>query len=175
MKLYRRCNNFFVVVEPANAKMCTCVLFCVLLDINTLYTLCIGPPTLRGNVLAAGGSGAIFILGTAEVYDSTMGNWTATASLATPRIFFQMVLLSDGHILAAGGSDGTFTLATAEVFDTIMGTWTGTASLATARLYFQMVLLANGNVLAAGGRTTDGNPTTSAEVYNSTRVRQAPG
>ena len=136
----------------------------------TLCT-CIGPPALRGNVLAAGGFGNIY-LATAEVYDSTMGNWTATASLSAARTSLQMVLLSNGHILAAGGAINYISYDTAEVFDTMMGTWNATASLGTARFRFRMVLLTNGNVLAAGGSggNPNGNPFTlnSAEVYNPT-------
>ena len=123
-------------------------------------------------VLAAGGQGNGGALASAEVYNPTTATWTTTASLATPRYFFQMVLLPNGSVLAAGGQNFIDSnmpyLASAEVYNPTTNTWTATASLATARANFQMVLLPNGNVLAVGGFSFGSGDLASAELYNPT-------
>ena len=96
----------------------------------------------NGNALAAGGSSTASTstaLASAEVYNPTTGNWTASGSLANARYYFQMVLLPDGSVLAAGGYDlHDNPVARAEVYSPATGNWTTTGSLAVARGIFQM-------------------------------------
>ena len=128
-----------------------------------------GPPALRGNILAAGGiNGGTAVANLAEVYNPTMGTWSATGSLTAARYNFQMVLLNNFNVLAAGGqTPARPQLVDAEVYSPSTGTWTATGSLSAGRHDFQMVLLRNGNVLAAGG-FGNGIFLDSAEVYSPT-------
>ncbi|CAL8470399.1 g9941 [Coccomyxa elongata] len=112
-----------------------------------------------GIVLAAGGidqPGGTF-LASSEVYNPATRTWAPTmGSMTTPRIAFQMVLLSDGTVLVAGGynvvNNHLITLDTSEVYNPATQTWTPISSRMTAaRYFFQMVLLSDGTVLAAGG------------------------
>ncbi len=73
----------------------------------------------NGNVLIAGGfnfsNDLPNIIDSAEIYDSTTGTWSNTASLNTARRFHTATLLLNGKVLAAGGS---FNVAnTAELYD----------------------------------------------------------
>ena len=119
---------------------------------------------MRGNVLAAGGaSNGGVVLASAEVYSPSTSTWTPTGSLATARLFYQMVLLPDGNSLAAGGDD-VVVLASTEVYSSATGNWSTTGSLIAARRDFQMVLLLNNDILAAGGQ--NGVPLDSAELFS---------
>ena len=130
----------------------------------------------NGNILAAGGGYLVQFspdvhLASAEVYNPTIGTWTATGSMTIARAGFEMVRLPNGNVLAAGGVDYTNfmgTSASAEVYNPTTGIWTATGSFVTARTRFQMVVLPDGRVLAAGGESTDLLSLDSAEVYNPT-------
>lgn len=72
-----------------------------------------------GEVLVAGGRVNEFgstPLASAEIYHPASGEWSAIASLATPRHAHQAVLLADGRVLVAGGLNDDGILASTETF-----------------------------------------------------------
>ena len=82
-------------------------------------------------VLVVGGrNDTVDSLPSAEVYDPTMGTWSATPEMASPRRAHAATLLPSGKILVAGGyDDGDF--AASELFDEGRGAepaWTPTIS-----------------------------------------------
>ena len=127
------------------------------------------------SVMVAGGCVSACLGGntnTAELYNSVNGSWSYTGSMATPRVYFGMVLLASGKVLAAGGCTGqnsngcTGVTAKAEIYDPSTGKWTATGSMKTARGAFTATLLQSGKVLVAGGINGAGNPIKTAELYD---------
>lgn len=120
-----------------------------------------------GKVLVAGGSDADGIAGlptAVELYDPTLGTWTATGSIGTARTLHTATLLQNGKVLVSGGLT-TIALASAELYDPASGTWSITGSSGVARFAHAATLLPNGKVLVAGG--TDNNSLfASAELYD---------
>ena len=120
-----------------------------------------------GRVLATGGDGAT-LLGACELYDATangsVGAWSATDSLSTPRAYHTATRLGDGSILIAGGI-GTTNLTASEIYSQSTNLWADTGSLLTIRHSHSSVLLQDGRVLTAGG---DGIPDlASCELFAS--------
>lgn len=139
----------------------------------------------NGNVLATGGCldptdyTSCHAQASAEVYSPGRGNWTATGSMSTPRIYFQMVALRNGKALAAGGFAQVYNgasltrvvpLSSAEVYDPLTGNWTSTGSMSTTRVDFKMVLLPDGRVLAAGGTPDNYNVPSTPKILNSSEI-----
>ncbi len=130
---------------------------------------------LNGRVLVAGGIGvetAEFVtnfLASAELYDPTTGQWTATGSMADMRVGHAAVLLPDGRVLVVGGgssSDGDGgPLSSAELYDPATGTWTPTGSTAAEGPGRTATLMGNGTVLVVGG-SVDLQPIRFAELYD---------
>ena len=127
----------------------------------------------NGQVLVAGGSTVNFngvTVASAELYDPTTGNWTATGSMLQGRERHTATVLQNGQVLVAGGDyyDGVNAgfLTECELYDPTLGTWSVTASMSTPRFGARAALLRDGRVLEAGGET-DFNyiPTTLAELY----------
>jgi hypothetical protein len=123
-----------------------------------------------GRVLVVGGDASLVsgggpILTSAELYDPSTGRWTATGSMADPRVAFAATLLPDGRVLVAGGrwaASAGEGLATAELYDPGSGRWAATGSMAEERQNgHTATLLTDGLVLVVG----DGH-TTSAELYD---------
>jgi hypothetical protein len=56
-------------------------------------------------------------LASAELYDPASGTWTATASMAIPRMHHTATLLPNGRVLVSGGTNPGGALASAELFD----------------------------------------------------------
>ena len=110
--------------------------------------------TLLANsqVLVAGGNAS----SNAELYDPVAGTWTPTGLMASGHD--NATLLPNGQVLAAGGSS-------AELYDPTTGTWVPAGSLNTSRANSTATLLPNGLVLVAGGGDSNGNPLSSAELY----------
>jgi N-acetylneuraminic acid mutarotase len=124
-----------------------------------------------GKVLVAGGVTGDYLSGTervatAEVYDPASGTWSATGSMAKPRVGHTATLLPDGKVLVVGGGDGSSVLATAEVYDPASGTWSATGSMGTPRGAHHAALLLNGQVLVVGGRNDTASMLETAEVYD---------
>lgn len=124
-------------------------------------------------VLVVGGLDAAFNeVASAELYDPTLGTWTATGSLATARHGHIATLMPNGQVLVMGGLNGNLTLSSAELYDPNTGTWSGTANLQTGRVVFTATLLANGpaatngKVLVAGGDGGAAGILSSVELHN---------
>jgi hypothetical protein len=114
----------------------------------------------NGKVLVTGGSlsgNASNAVATASVYDPASGTWSATASMASPRIGHTATLLPNGKVLVTGGSNGSY-FASAELYDPATGTWSTAAPMASARYNHTATLLPDNKMLVAGGAT--------AEVYD---------
>ncbi|NWF74793.1 MAG: fibronectin type III domain-containing protein [Nitrospirae bacterium] len=124
-----------------------------------------------GTVLVAGGSGGAGLLTSAELYNPTTGQWTATGDLTVARTSHTATLLPNGTVLVTGGSGNTGLLTSAELYNTTTGLWAATGALTVARTSHTATLLPtplpNGTVLVAGGHGSTGL-LTSAELYNPT-------
>jgi len=130
----------------------------------------------NGKVLVAGGTASnnneSEVLASAELYDPTTGNWSATGNMVWPRGQHTATLLASGKVLVAGGlcERGTplcplGALASAELYDQATGKWTATGSMTTPRYLHTATLLDDGNVLVAGAEHNDGI-LASTELYN---------
>lgn len=125
-------------------------------------------------VLAAGGSDNNGILASAELFDPSINQWTATGAMTNARTDYPMVVLPGGTgrdsclhtlrpcfifaaptrlpdacalpsaALAAGGQGNSASLASAELYDPSTGQWTPTGAMTSSRTSFQMVVLPGG-------------------------------
>jgi hypothetical protein len=100
-----------------------------------------------------------------------------TGSMGAARASATATLLSTGMVLVAGGTDANdVPVATAELYDPTKGTFSPTGSMGTARAHFAATLLCDlsslpctdKRVLVTGGLDTNGNPLTTAELYDPT-------
>ncbi|HEY6300738.1 MAG TPA: kelch repeat-containing protein [Candidatus Binatus sp.] len=110
------------------------------------------------------------VLSGAELYDPSVGSWTATAnSLSVPRAGATATLLGSGNVLIAGGFNASeVALNTAEIFNPTAGTFTATDNNMTdPRAHHTATLLSNGKVLLVSG-LTDNNGTLSqtADIFD---------
>jgi hypothetical protein len=133
----------------------------------------------NGQVLVAGGWKVIQVqtnppaytsisLSSAELYDPTSGNWTATTNAMTvARNDHTASLLPSGQVLLVGGfKNGPGDLASLELFDPVAGAWIPTTNmLNSARSDHTATLLPSGRILVAGGISHSG-VTNSTEVYD---------
>jgi hypothetical protein len=125
----------------------------------------------NGKVLVAGGVGPLgpsFDHGgdgvdTAELYDPATGQWSATASLNTPRVIHTATLLRNGEVVAAGGDSERNSVNSAELYDPVTASWSTTGSLNTAHSAHTATVLANGKVLVYGGSPAGDN---NSELYD---------
>jgi len=135
-------------------------------------------PLPDGRVLIVGGFGTAqgrsdeYVpdppLASAEVWDSAIGEFASSGSLAEPRVGHTATPLPDGRVLVVGGlgeGEDAPSLATAEVWDPATGEFTPTGSLAEARLFPTVTLLHDGRVLVVGG-VGEGGVLASAEVWD---------
>jgi hypothetical protein len=130
-----------------------------------------------GTVLVAGGyigGGDVCCDATssAELYDPSTGEWTATGEMAGTRTHHRATPLPDGRVLVVGGvvggDDGGGVLSSAELYDPISGQWTSTGSMADPRFAFTATVLGDGKVLVAGGASDllGEDVWASAELYD---------
>ena len=104
-----------------------------------------------GQVLVAGGINATLgtcgTLASAELYNPSTGQWTATGSMTTGRYSFALTLLPDGQVLAAGGTNcGAGGLTSAELYNPATGKWTATGNMTIGNETNWAILLQNGEV-----------------------------
>ena len=128
----------------------------------------------NGQVLIAGGSHRdpdnFFYLNSAELFDPSTGNVTATTgNLATARVGHSATLIPlSGKVLIAGGANSVSKTGSVELYDPTSKTFSSDATpsrnLTTARYRHTATLLPNGDVLIAGG--DNGAAVGSAEVYS---------
>ena len=126
-----------------------------------------------GKVLVAGGAKGTqptyVNVASVELFDSSTGTWTATASMSTDRDGHTLTLLASGQVLVAGGASGGWgvcnDLTSAELYDSSAGTWFLTGNMTAARIGHTATILPNGQVLVAGGTDCEGNILSSAELY----------
>jgi len=134
----------------------------------------------NGKVLITGGVGPGGVNGyhaTAELYDPSTGVFTATGTMATPRVGHTATLLPSGKVLIIGGlntpvsSRRAVAFAATELYDPSAGTFTPAAAMATDRSKHSATLLPNGKVLVAGGLSPEGGALSTAELYTFTPLR----
>jgi hypothetical protein len=122
-----------------------------------------------GRVLITGGSGKPGFggsLASVEIYDPATGKFSPAGSMATPRSWHSVSLLSDGRVLVAGGQDDKNSgfLSSADVFDPGTNKCIATGSMKAARSNQTATLLSDGSTLLVGGDDGSGN-LSSAELF----------
>jgi hypothetical protein len=126
----------------------------------------------NGMVLLAGGSGTngsgpVFYLDNAELYNPATKTFTATGNLNVGRQFHTATLLNNGLVLITGGLGNNGPLASSELYSFSTGAFIATASLSTPRMWHTATLLNDGMVLVAGGSAdTQCCVLSSAELYD---------
>ena len=122
----------------------------------------------NGKILIAGGTvvvgSTVTFLSSAEFYDPTSGEWTATTSMSEARRGHTATLLANGNLLVVGGfTQASSFLSSTELYDSANGSWINTSALEVQRKDHTATLLPNGKVLVTGGD----NPTilSSAELF----------
>ena len=131
-----------------------------------------------GRVLIAGGYGcgsartcsqafpiARDRLVSAELYDPTTGQFSATGSMSTPRAEGTATLLADGRVLLASGTAGSQAV---ELYDPASGNFTRAGSLVRYSNGVSAILLPSGKVLLIG---PEFGP--KAELYDPANGRSA--
>jgi hypothetical protein len=119
-----------------------------------------------GTVLIAGGisqngSGPVFSVLPAEIYNPATQTFTIVGSLNVARQTHTATLLANGQVLIASGLDNT-----AELYNPVTHIFTNTGSLNTARQNASATLLSSGKVLIAGGLVSGAAGIGTAELYD---------
>jgi hypothetical protein len=117
--------------------------------------------------LLAGGFDGDVVLSSAEIFDETTRQFTATGSMGVARARHAAALLPDGRVLITGGlvpvggGPATDIAKSTEIFDPVSGTFTPGPDMAAARFNHSAIALDDGRVLVLGG-----NGLKSAEAYD---------
>jgi hypothetical protein len=124
----------------------------------------------NGRVLVAGGStpvgGVLVATETAEIYDPSMGLWSAAMPMGLARYAHTATRLANGSVLVVGGNGAAIT-KTAEIYDPTTGAWTPAAPMTFGRFQHTATLLGSGRVLVVGGSGTGTPlPGNSAEIFD---------
>jgi hypothetical protein len=119
-----------------------------------------------GTVLIAGGisqngSGPLFSVLPAEIYNPATQTFTIVGSLNVARQTHTATLLANGQVLIASGLDNT-----AELYNPVTHIFTNTGNLNTARQNASATLLSSGKVLIAGGLVSGAAGIGTAELYD---------
>jgi hypothetical protein len=121
-------------------------------------------PLANGQVLVVGGASAtnpFNPVASAELYNPATGAFTATGSMATPRMDHTATLLLNGRVLVAGCAP-----TNPELYEPATGLFSATASMTTRRCFHAATILPNGKILIVGGIDNTGAPLASAELYD---------
>lgn len=101
-------------------------------------------------VLVTGGvAGNGPLVGSAEIYNRTTGQWTPAGNLQRGRAQHSATLLPDGRILILGGFDSTGISPPDEIYDPATGASTPLSSI--TQFYHTATRLPDGRVLVTGG------------------------
>ena len=123
----------------------------------------------NGKVLVVGGATTYFgynIINSCALYDPSTGQWSATGSMSTSRVWHNAILLKDGKVLVSGGlNSATNYHKTCEIYDPSTGNWSSTGSMITRRSERIALLLNNGAVMVSGGINVGGY-LDSCEIYD---------
>ena len=140
-----------------------------------------------GSVLIAGGQrgqgAGSKATATAELYDPATGRFSATGSMAGPRLHHTATLLTGGRVLiacgdtsggtvgdtsgvAAGDIVGGAAIATAELYDPTTGKFVSAGAMKEPRAGHTATLLLDGRVLVAGGVVGGVGIVPTAELYS---------
>jgi|WetSurMetagenome_2_1015567.scaffolds.fasta_scaffold04906_4 N-acetylneuraminic acid mutarotase len=100
-----------------------------------------------GHVLVSGGLQGGSVLGTCQVYNPDLDNWTETGDMKQGRLWHTATLLPNSTILVVGGTeDGTNGLDSAEVYSG--GSWKDGATLNEGRFSHSALMLPTTDILA---------------------------
>ena len=148
-----------------------------------------------GRVFVAGGLDALTVtptqlsairdaVDTTEIYDPVTDSWTSGPAMSDPRAAHLAMQRPDGKILLAGGISWSPNIifgwvptvrSSCDLYDPSNNTMSSGPSMATSRALTEAVELAPGRWLVAGGMNglsiipfNPGNPTGTAEIYDST-------
>ena len=112
----------------------------------------------NGTVLIAGGAdmdewGEHETIGTAQIYDPSLGSFKPTGSLFESRDGHTATLLPSGLVLVAGGVRNYYRLlGSAELYDPSAGVFVPAGAMGVNRTSHTATLLPDGRVLITGGR-----------------------
>lgn len=91
--------------------------------------------------------------------------WIEESVVSAQRTEFASSSLVDGGVLVSGGRDAQgVVVGTAIRYSN--GTWVGAGNLSVARRGHVSIRLTDGRVMVMGGRLSDGQPTSSVEIYD---------
>ena len=111
-------------------------------------------------MLVAGGTGSDGgLLDSAELYDPSTDQWTATGLLPAGVSEHTATLVTSGDVLLASSRSNR-----AFLYNPSSGTWTMTAPMSNRRSGHTATILPRGRVLVAGGELEGGFGTNSAEI-----------
>jgi hypothetical protein len=102
------------------------------------------------------------------VAGQSVGGFSATGSMTTPRWKHTSTVLTDGRVLVTGGViyGELPVLSSAETYDPLTGNFVTVGNMNTPRLEHTATLLADGKVLIVGGDDGFNGSLASAEVYD---------
>ncbi len=104
-----------------------------------------------GRVLVAGGRDGDEADASAEVFDPSTGEWSATGSMNEARWKHTATLLTSGEVLVVGGAGTGSVLRSAELYDPTSGSFAVREELDTPRADHTATRLPSGDVLVTGG------------------------
>ena len=87
-----------------------------------------------GELVVVGGSDGGSYLKSAEMYDTSAGQWRALPDMSVERWGCAAVCI-EGHVYVVGGSDGTTRHASVECYDPIANEWCTLPSMSAARCF----------------------------------------
>ncbi|WP_263415891.1 Kelch repeat-containing protein [Terriglobus albidus] len=140
-----------------------------------------------GRVLVAGGrpNNCIVVcsvdgLKSAEIFDPSTGQWSATGSMNISRYGHSAALMADGRVLILGG-ETTETVGAGdqvldvEIYDPATGKFTLAGRLIDGRSFHALTELHDGRYLLAGGNKLSNTPLYTTEIYDPEKGKSTPG